>query len=211
MFAVVVFNGEISDYEYCKGFLDAADLIICADGGAAHLRKLGISPNILLGDFDSIDPGDLRYFSGKEVEIINFPPKKDMTDAELAIDTAVKRGYRDIVIMGGLGARIDHTLSNIFLLKNLLDRGIRAGIIDKQNEIFLTADNISIRAQDGYGLTLLPLSERVDGIRTEGLYYKLAGETIHMGSSRGVSNAFVCDIAKISITSGLLLVIKSKL
>lgn len=210
MLAVVVSSGNIIDYSHYDRFFKEADFIICADGGAVHLKRMGIFPDVLAGDFDSIDNELFQYYAQKSVEIIKYPVEKDMTDTELAVEAAVERGYRDIVIIGGTGTRLDHTLSNIFLLKKMLDRGVKGRVVNEQNEIFLISDSVEIMAREGYNLTLLPVTEKVEGITTEGLYYPLRGETIEMGSSRGVSNQFVADKAQVSITSGILAVILSK-
>ena len=210
MYAVVVSSGSIIDYSYYDKFFDKAGFIVCADGGAAHLKKMGFIPDVLVGDFDSIDTEHLQYYREKKVEIFKYPKEKNMTDTELAEDVAIDRGCRDIVIIGGTGTRLDHMLSNIFLLKKILDRGVIGRVVNEHNEIFLTADSVEVVAQEGYSLTLLPLTEKVEGITTKALYYPLRGETIEMGSSRGVSNKFVADKAQISITSGILAVIKSR-
>ncbi|ODM25597.1 thiamine pyrophosphokinase [Clostridium sp. Bc-iso-3] len=210
MYALIVCNGSIIDYSYHRKFFDEADFIVCADGGALHLQKLGIKPDVLLGDFDSIEEGYLEYYREQKVTILKYPTEKNMTDTELAVDTAIERGYKDIVIIGGTGTRLDHTLSNIFLLRQMLDRGVRGRIVNEYNEIFLIDDCTEVKAEEGYYLTLLPLTSKVEGITTKGLYYPLKGETIEMGSTRGVSNCFVSQEAQISITSGVLMVIKTR-
>lgn len=210
MYALIVCNGSIIDYSYHRKFFDEADFIVCADGGALHLQKLGIKPDVLLGDFDSIEERYLEYYREQKVTILKYPKEKNMTDTELAVDTAIERGYKDIVIIGGTGTRLDHTLSNIFLLRQMLDRGVRGRIVNEYNEIFLIDDCTEVKAEEGYYLTLLPLTSKVEGITTKGLYYPLKGETIEMGSTRGVSNCFVSQEAQISITSGVLMVIKTR-
>lgn len=210
MYALIVCNGSIIDYSYHRKFFDDADFIVCADGGALHLRKLGIRPDVLLGDFDSIKASHLEYYSEQKVKILKFPKEKDMTDAELAVNTAIDRGYSDIVIIGGTGTRLDHTLSNISLLKQMLDRGVRGRVVNEYNEIFLIDDSVEVEAEEGCYLTLLPVTSKVEGITTKGLCYPLREETIEMGSTRGVSNSFVAQTAQISISSGILMVIKSR-
>ncbi|MFZ5989068.1 MAG: thiamine diphosphokinase [Bacillota bacterium] len=210
MHTIIVCNGSIIDYPYYKKYFDKAEFIICADGGASHLKSLGIIPNVLLGDFDSISGQDLDYYMKLNVEVLKFPREKDMTDTELAVSVACDRGFKDVVIIGGTGTRLDHSLSNIYLLKKMLDKGIRGRIVNEYNEIALMSDSIKVDYEDGFNLTLLPLTERVEGITTKGLYYELRGDTLEIGSSRGVSNEFVSSIAEITITSGILLVIKSK-
>jgi thiamine pyrophosphokinase len=210
MTAVIVCNGSISNYQYFKDYFNKADLIIAVDGGAAHLKRFDVKPHLLLGDFDSISDKDLSFYKNLGIEILNFPKEKDMTDTELAVEIAIKRGCRFIIMIGALGTREDHSLSNIFILKMMLDRGVQGLIINENNEITLIKDKIELNREENMNITLLPLSERVEGVTTKGLYYPLHNATINMGSSWGVSNKFTEDKAEVTIRSGLMLVIKSR-
>ena len=210
MAAVIISNGTIEDYSYCRKYIDGADLIICADGGARHAAGFGITPHVLIGDFDSITQDDCGHFSSLGVETVRFPAEKDRTDTELAVDYAIKKGFRSIIIIGGLGTRMDHSLANIFLLKKMLDAGVTGMLADERNEVLLVRDRVSLRKEEGMKVTLLPLSESAGGIITRGLYYPLDGDTLGMGSTRGVSNEFEGETAEISVAGGLLLVIKSR-
>ncbi len=209
MTAVVVCNGMIEDYSYIKKYFDKADFVICADGGATHLRKLGIVPDVLLGDFDSILKVDLDYYRESGVEVLKFPYKKDKTDTELAVELAADRGFKDVILVGALGKRQDHSLSNVFILKKMLDRGIKGIIADKHNEIMLVRDRIELKREINLKVTLLSLTEKTEGVNTDGLLYPLTDATLELGSSWGVSNEFAGETAEISVKDGLLLVIKS--
>jgi thiamine pyrophosphokinase len=208
--AVIVCSGSISDYTYYGKYFDMSEYIICVDGGAAHLRKFGIKPDVLLGDFDSINKADYEYFKDNGVEILQFPSEKDMTDTELAVALAISKGYKTLVFIGALGTRYDHSISNIFTLRQLLDKGINGVIVNEKNEITLIRDNIKIDKEEGFKVSLLPLSETVEGVTTKGLYYPLLDAVLEMGSAWGVSNEFTSDVAEISISKGLLLVLKSR-
>lgn len=210
MIAVIICNGTIKDYSFYDKYIGGAGLIICADGGAAHARKLGITPHLLVGDFDSISKDDLNYFTNMGVEILRFPVQKDASDTELAINEAIKRGSKSIILIGSTGMRMDHTLSNIFILKKMLDIGVGGMIVNENNEIMLTKDSVSLECEEGSRVTLLPLTQTVAGVTTKGLYYPLENATIEMGSTLGVSNEFVSPTAEICIKEGLLLVIKAK-
>ena len=210
MKAIVVCNGSIQDYSYYKKYFAQAELIICADGGATHLKKFGFNPHILLGDFDSICEEDYNYFCNQGVEIIKFPAEKDMTDTELALEIAADRGCASILIIGGLGTRMDHSLSNIFLLKKMLDRGISCTIINELNEITLIDGSTDVENDSNSRLTLLALTDTAEGVTTEGLYYPLKDACIPLGSTWGVSNEFTEKKARVTIRKGLMLVIKSR-
>lgn len=210
MTAVIVCNGHIEDYTYYKEYLKSAELIICADGGANHIRRFGIKPHILLGDFDSISQDDLKYFKATGTEVIEYPVEKDMTDAELAVECAVERGSKNIILIGVLGTRMDHSLSNVFLLKRILDKGVKGYIVNEYNTITVIKDKILLQREESMRVSLIPLSIQVKGVTTKGLYYPLNRATIDMGSTWGISNEFTGDEAQVTIEDGLLLVIKSR-
>lgn len=210
MTALIICNGNIRDYTFYNKYFEKADFIICVDGGAAHVRRFGAKPNVLIGDFDSILEDDFNYFKDDGIEIIKFPAEKDMTDTELAVDLAMDRGFDSIIIIGGLGSRIDHSLSSIFILKRLSDAGVSGVIADEYNEVTVIKEKIQLLKEDSIKVTLLPLTERVEGVTTKGLYYPLHNATIEMGSTWGVSNEFNSETAEVTIKNGLLLVIKSR-
>lgn len=209
MKAVIVCSGSIDDYDYHKRYFIGSRLVIGVDGGARHLRKLGILPDMMMGDFDSILKEDYYYFKDAGVSFLKYPSQKDMTDSELALEYALEKGSRSVVLLGCLGTRFDHSLSNIFLLKKMADKNIKCIIANERNEIQLVKDHIILNNENNMKLTILSLSESVEGITSKGLLYPLENESLKLGSSRGVSNEFVEDIAEISIDKGLLLVIKS--
>lgn len=210
MTAIIVSNADIIDYNFYKKYFDSSAYVICADGGIRHVKKLGVKPDVLLGDFDSIKSSDLEKYENAGVKIYRFPVKKDMTDTEIAVKFAVERGYRSIVIIGALGTRCDHSLSNIFILKTLLERGIDGVIVDEHNEIRLIKDKIVMKKEKDVRVSLLPLTRQVEGVTTKGLTYPLNNATIRQGSSWGVSNEFAQDTAEVSVSEGLLFVIKSR-
>ncbi len=210
MQAVIICGGSVTDYDRCRKILSQDAFIICADDGARHLRKINILPDLLLGDFDSIGAEDLAYYGEKGIEIIKYPVEKDKTDSEIAVDYALERGFKNLVILGATGSRLDHTLSNIFLLKKILDSGGTGCIINENNEIYLISDSIRLKKEERCNVTLLAITKKVTGVTTKGLYYQLQDAEIYMGSSFGVSNVFTDEYAEVSIKSGLLLVIKSR-
>lgn len=210
MKAVIVCNGTINDYEEIKKYIVPDDYIISVDGGARHLRNMGIAPSVLLGDFDSVNSEDLRFFSDKGIEVYRFPEEKDMTDSELAIERALEAGADEIVFIGALGSRADHSIANIFLLKKMLDAGVKACIIDEKNELRMFRESFEISRKKGYKLSLIPISDKVTGVSTRGLKYVLNNATMALGTSWGVSNEFSGDIAGVSIGEGILLVCISK-
>lgn len=210
MKAVIVCSGSIEDYSCYDKYFSNAGIVIGVDGGARHLRNFGILPHILLGDFDSILPQDLEFYRENGVELHKYKSEKDASDTEIAVELAIQKGYETIIILGGLGSRFDHSLANIFLLKMIMDNGCKGIIANESNEIYLVRDRIEIHHEKAWKVSIIPVTETVEGISNVGLYYPLKNQTLKMGTSRGVSNEFESETAEISLEKGLLLVIKSK-
>lgn len=210
MKAVIVCNGSVKDYNVIRPFFENAGYIISVDGGAGHLRKLGIMPDVLLGDFDSANREDIEYFQTRGIKAEQFPVEKDMTDSELAIERAVEKGVDEIIFIGAMGSRVDHSMANIFLLKKLLDQKVKACIADEHNRVYMFDKTFSMPRVEGYKLSLIPVTEEVTGVTTKGLKYPLNNATMHLGTSWGVSNEFYEDIAGVTIGSGTLLVCLSR-
>ncbi len=210
MKAVCVCNGSISDYDLIKKYIQESDYIISVDGGAGHLRKIGINPDILIGDFDSANSQDLDYYINKGINVSKFPVEKDMTDSELAIEKVLELGATEVVFLGALGTRIDHSFANIMLLKKMLDIGLRGSIADEHNELYMFDSNFSISKKEGRKLSLIPITETVTGVSTRGLKYPLVNATMVLGTSWGISNEFEEEVAFVSIDSGILLACLSR-
>jgi thiamine pyrophosphokinase len=210
MKALIVCNGEIKNYCFYKKYFDSSKLIICVDGAAYHLKKFGIRPHVLIGDFDSITCEQYNYFKNQGVEIKKFPIEKDEIDTELAVEYAIDAGCNEIILIGAIGSRFDHTLANIFLLKKMVDKGVRGWIINENNQITLIKDNIILEKENNEKISLIPFSEKVEGVTTKRLYYPLDNATLETGPTRGISNEFTDDTAEVSIKRGLLLVIKAR-
>lgn len=198
MRAVIIGNGNIKNYEYIKGKINNSDFIICADGGYNHAKVMGITPNVLIGDFDSAK----NYESVKDR--IEYPTRKDFTDGELAVKYAVEHGYEDIVLIAMTGNRLDHTMADIMLLLECKN-GV---VIDDNNEIYLLKDSVSVKGSKGQTISIIPLGCDAIGVSTKGLEYPLNNETLYLGSSRGISNVMIEEKCEINITNGMALVIK---
>ncbi len=204
MTAAVISHGSLEDLEFHRKVLQTCDLVICADGGAYHADRMGIEPQVIVGDFDSCDESFLQRF--KNAEIIKYPSNKDKTDTELAVDYAAGKGHSHIILLGSTGSRLDHTLANIGLLKAMLDRGIWGEIINHKNRIFLIKDSIEVEGKGNF-ISLLPCSGDVTGITLRGFKYPLKDFTLRCGDSRCISNELLEEKGYIKISSGLLLVI----
>ncbi len=210
MKCIIIANGFIKDYERLGELIRQSDMLVCADGGARHFRKMNIPPDIIIGDLDSIDQNDRCFLEDSGVEIIKYPRKKDMSDTQLAVEWAIENKADDITLTGTTGNRLDHTLANIFLLKTISEKGVSCKMIDDYNEIYLVSDNIRLKGCPGDLLSIIPITEKAQGITLKGLEYPLYNAEISMGSSIGISNCFTGYEAIISIKKGILLIIKSQ-
>jgi thiamine pyrophosphokinase len=210
MDCIIIASGNLFIDPRIKLLLKEADLIIAADGGAAHLKQIDIPPHIIIGDMDSIDQDTRNFFKKNQIPMITHPARKDKTDTELCIDFAVKKGASRITMLGVTGTRLDHTLANIFLMEQLADRKIDSRIIDANNEIYLVKDSLKLTGKKGELLSLIPISSRVEGLTLKGLEYPLKNACLPMGSSLGISNYFKETRVSISLKAGVLLVTKSR-
>jgi thiamine pyrophosphokinase len=207
--AIVVAGGDAAAED--AAHLSGADRVIAADSGAAWLDGRGVSPDLVIGDMDSIDPGLLARLAERGVEIEEHPAEKDASDVELALSRAVADGANEVVIVGGLaGERLDHELANLLLLVDRRWDGIGLRLV--RGGTTARALNAGRRheldGEPGDLVTLLPVGADATGVRTEGLRYPLAGETLQVGRSRGLSNEVVQAPASVSLEGGTLLIIE---
>lgn len=210
MKAAIIANGSIDDYEYIKECLETYDYIICSDGGARHAYKMDVIPSLLVGDFDSLDKSILNYYIELGVETDRFPPEKDATDTHLAIDKALEKGATHIDLFGASGSRLDHTLSNIFHLFYIRGKGCIGSLIDAHNRIFLAKDRNELKGSTGQIVSLVAISEQVDGITLVNFKYPLNEVTLIRGDSIGISNEMLTETGIVYKRCGELLIILSK-
>jgi thiamine pyrophosphokinase len=205
---LIVAGGPVSLAQLETEVAKSPELIIAADSGGKYLADLGVLPHLLVGDFDSLAPEELRRMEASGVKTIKFPPQKDETDLELTIEYAGQGGITDLTILGGLGgSRLDHTLANIGLLMAASERGISARLIDPTHEVMLVGAKRVFPARPGWALSLIPLTVTVRGIKTRGLAYPLQDETLRFGAGRGVHNRFSLPEAMVEVGEGILLAI----
>ena len=210
MRAVVFGGADIFDYSFCEDYIKDS-YIVCCDAGMRHARKLGIKPDIIVGDFDSVDKETLEFYKSTCIDLKKFPCEKDETDMKLGIDAALEAGADNIIIIGGIGSRLDHTISNCILLYYVKKHGADAVVINEKNEIHLVTDKIEVRGQKGDIISLIPMTFEVCGVTTEGLKYSLDNDRLYFGSSLiAVSNVMVSDKACVEIKSGLLYLMKCR-
>lgn len=209
MKCVIIANGDLEYTSDIVNRIKMAGLIICADGGARHLRAMRITPHVMIGDFDSIHPDDQAFFNRQKVKTLPFPAKKNHTDSDLCLSWAIDNNATDVTLLGATGTRLDHTLSNIFLLKKLDRENIPARVINHNNEIHMVTKYLELNGNKGDILSLVPITQQVTGVTLKGLEYPLVNATMTMGSSLGISNSFKDTTASIRVKNGILIVTRS--
>jgi len=205
----IITGGAIEPEKTSKQALSSIDFFIAADAGAAAALSFGIHPNIVIGDFDSIDKKTLSILKQRKTTLIRFPKEKNETDTQLAIDYAVKHGATKITVFGGIaGDRIDHILANI-----LLPTQYRVPIfyVNADTTLWIAKGPVkeAIHGTPDDVLSLIPLST-VTEITTDGLMYPLKNETLFLGKPRGISNVFVGKTATLSFKTGTLIVVHTR-
>ncbi len=211
MKAAIIGGGVVDNYTTFAEEIKKCDYIICADGGIKHLINVDIPPNVFIGDIDSCDFKTIENLPIiNNTEIILHDTVKDDTDMQLCIKWALNKGYNELRLFAALGGRIDHELSNIFNLKYILESNANGMIFSDTNRIYITDNKLSVKKEDGFHISLIPITDLVRGITLKGLAYSLENADLIQGTSLGVSNEFLDEYAEISITSGILLVIVSK-
>jgi len=182
--------------------------VIAADGGAISAVESGIQPHLIIGDMDSVDPELLENLQARGAEIQRYPVEKDETDLQLALLAAAEQDAGKILVLGALGGRLDHTLSNIYLLAlpELKGRDVRL-VAGNQEAWLMHPGETIISGAKGDTLSLVPLDGMVEGVETEHLYYPLRAETLTFGPARGVSNVMTADRAIVRSRRGELLII----
>lgn len=212
MITLIISGGDIEE-EFLKCFIkkQKIDNIIVADRGLEILNRINLTPNYIIGDFDSVDESILNEYKDKEIEILKLNPEKDYTDTHMALKLAIKLKSSQIYILGALGKRMDHAIANIHILKEALDNNIKCKIIDKSNEIeLITSGTNDVRNSEYKYISLIPLTTEVTGITLKGFKYLLDDAILEIGHSIGVSNEILSNEAKIIIKTGILIMIKSK-
>ena len=205
---IIIFaNGELPDLEKARSLLQRDDYIICADGGARHALALDLKPNLIIGDMDSAEKEQLQQFQEAEVSMELFPHDKNETDLELAIRRAVELNPAQIIIIAGLGGRLDQTLANITLLTDSRLSNIDIRLDDGVEESFLCRDQVQVRGRSGDIVSLIPWGGVVSEVQTTNLKWPLHRETLYPDRTRGISNEMLGESATISIGSGLLLIV----
>jgi thiamine pyrophosphokinase len=216
--ALIVADGDVPSRSIVDRLLggdrDEDRLVIAADGGALKAEAIGMHPDVVVGDGDSLTPAAIGRLRREGVTVKLHPADKDESDTELAVREALDRGADGFVVIGAFGGlRIEHTVANLLLLC-LPELAGRAVLADGASTVRLMGvageDQTEVRGAPGDFVSLLPLSEQVSGVTTSGLRYELTDESLIQGPARGLSNVLLRPTATVSTQSGRLLVIHTR-
>lgn len=199
-------GGEIDDLSFIDVQRVKKSFVICADSGYSYAKELGIKPDVVIGDYDS-----LGFIPDSNSEIFTFPKEKDDTDLMLAIKEALNRGYKYIDIYGALGGRFDHTFGNIQSLAYISNKGGVGRIItDREVISILNPCEFTVEYREGFSLSLFAYSDVVENYCVNGTKYETKTNILNT-FPLGISNEILGEKATISFTKGRLLMIMSKL
>lgn len=221
---IVVADGDVPD----RAALDAAwpgwDAgaadVVAADGGLVGARRVGLAPSVLVGDLDSLDPGEAAAAAEAGIEVLRAAAAKDESDTELALLEALRRGATRVTILGALGGpRLDHALANVWLLAHpaLHAAGTTTVLLDARTRVALLSApgpdgapvSRDLPGAVGAVVSLFPVGGDAEGITTDGLRYPLREETLVTGPARGLSNVRETSSARVTLARGRLLVVES--
>jgi len=202
----VFLDGDYDDPAYFRGWAEAADMVVAADGGARFLLEQGVRPDVVVGDFDSLPAAAVERLEAAGVELVRHPVRKDRTDGEMAADEALRRGAGELVLAGALGA-LDHTLGHLAILWRLAARGVAARLVAPRLtvRVFAAPDEARLDAPAGTRVSIVP--SHGDALVTlEGFDYPLCRGVLPRDACRGLGNAVVAT-ARILVHEGVVAVL----
>ena len=202
-----IYTGGLVAQDGITDFPEEGDLVIAADSGYKTAKHLGVKVQIALGDFDSFPVDGVD----RDVERMTVPAEKDFTDTQMAVELALSRGVTMLFIIGGIGGRLDHTLSNLWLLEDLYDKGVRATLCDGNNRVRFIRSTSELIPRSHYRyFSLLAADDRVKGVTVEGGKYPLRNATLRRTNQFAVSNEIEKNCALISVKKGGIFIIESR-
>jgi thiamine pyrophosphokinase len=200
--AAVFLNGRYEDEAWDRRLAELVDLLVAADGGARRLRELGLWPDVLVGDLDSLDPEAAAALTGAGVPLVRHPVRKDFTDGELAVDEALARGAGCVLLAGALGD-LDHELGHLAVLRRLTGRGVRARLVAPRLlvAVLVAPVRACLSGAAGARVSLAALSgDAVLSLR--GLSYPLDRHTLRADGCLGLGNEAIADETIVEVHSG---------
>jgi thiamine pyrophosphokinase len=210
MKTVIISGGKAPSRELLEKEMEDATALVCVDSGGNCLSELGIAPDYLVGDFDSIRPEAYEFIKGTKCRILEYPKDKDFTDTELALELAIRLDSNQIVFLGSTGTRLDHVIGNLGLLRACVHNGINALLKDDNNMIMMTDKPVKLKAEPGTTFSLQAFSGTVENLTIRGARFPLKEYRLKIGDPLTISNRFLEEEVEIEFTDGLLMVMYSR-
>lgn len=211
MSRIVIFaNGILTEPDRLRRRLRPDDRIFCADGGTVHALTLGLTPQVIIGDLDSLAPDLVTEMAAAGVTIHRHPVRKDQTDLELAFQVAMAERPDEILLVTALGGRLDQMLANILLLTRPEYALARLTLVDGPQSVRVLRSHqaVTLTGQPGDTLSLVPLTPTVEQVNLTGVEWPLAAATLTLGSTWSISNVLAGSEACLQIGEGMLLVVQ---
>ena len=198
MRCVIISGSPDTNVEEIKSLCTSDDFIVCADSGYSFAKKAGLTPNLIIGDFDS-----LKEELPQNTEVVKLNTHKDDTDTEDCVMECIRRGYKDFLLLGSIGGRTDHTFANIATLAFLSEYNYNGIARNNGEEIrILKEGSYEMNNKKGLIFSVFPYGCESVNVTYKGAEYMLNNKTLTYNVSRGISNVFVDDEAEITINRG---------
>ncbi len=207
--AVILANGPLPDPEAARQYIQTGDWLICADGGTRHALTLGLTPDVVIGDMDSLEPHIKKELESQGVRFEVHPVDKDQTDLELALELAVSAGVRQIDLLAVQGGRLDQSLANLLLLTRPAWSQAQVRAIVESEIVWAVrgGQQAEINGAPGDRVSLVPLAHQVIGVTLTGVRWPLDEATLELGSTWSISNVLTEPTAHLWVGEGVLLVV----
>lgn len=213
MRAVIFANGTIDAGQGYFPAIRPNDVVIAADGGAHNALKMGISPDVVIGDLDSISAPVQDVLRQNGTTFVSYARDKDQTDLELALEYARGIGPEEILLLGVLGGRLDQILANLLLLSKDEFSALDLTVVNGPDTAHILSQGGTrlIRGEPGDIVSLIPLSQKVEGVTTSGLRWSLQDAGLDFGSTLSISNELTGSEATVHLKKGRLLVVHRRI
>jgi thiamine pyrophosphokinase len=206
--ALVFAGGDPVEGDVAARLPDTDVTVVAADSGVEHALALGRRVDLVIGDFDSADPAAVDAARADGAELRRYPAEKDQSDLELALGAARERGVGRVIVVGGSGGRLDHFLANALLIASPAFADIEIEALVGHARITVIHDHARLSGTPGDLCSLLAVGGAARRVRTTGLRYRLDGEALLPGSTRGLSNELVEPVATVSLEHGAVLAVQ---
>lgn len=206
MRCIILANGEYGEIEAYRNIFKDGDVILCADGGANFAYEMGLMPAYIIGDLDSIRPEVKEYYETCQVEFKKYSSHKDFTDMQLVLSTALEQGADEMLLLGTLGKRLDHTLANLYSGIDLVKQGIKLSHFTPEGWVYIINQDIIIEGNPGDIVSVMTLTDEAHGVSEVGFEYAPTDAEMEKSKPYAISNVLAGQQGTIGVQTGILAV-----